>query len=379
YFMQDFDFISETIKKFQSDLENMDKVNILVVGKTGVGKSTLINNIFREELAETGIGRPVTQHLKKISKEGLPINLYDTKGLELEEDVQETIKKEILDEIENCNRNSLERNDKSELMHVCWYCINTSVARCEETDIKWINELSEKIPVIVVLTQGFPRKKARELKSSIDDLNLNCKNVIPVLAEQLVEEEDEIVIKSYGLDKLVEVTYQVIPKEVKKAFVNVQKVDIKKKVEESRKWVLGYVGGSGAIGFSPIPFSDAPLLATAQVAMISHITVIFGLQVDKALLTAIVSSIGGVTSATLLGKTLVSNILKFIPGAGTIAGGAISGSVAALTTTALGMAYISVLEYILNENMKGNEVNNTEIAEKMKDAYKDQLGMLSKK
>ncbi|HAU4825627.1 TPA: DUF697 domain-containing protein, partial [Clostridioides difficile] len=376
---QDFDFISETIKKFQSDLENMDKVNILVVGKTGVGKSTLINNIFREELAETGIGRPVTQHLKKISKEGLPINLYDTKGLELEEDVQETIKKEILDEIENCNRNSLERNDKSELMHVCWYCINTSVARCEETDIKWINELSEKIPVIVVLTQGFPRKKARELKSSIDDLNLNCKNVIPVLAEQLVEEEDEIVIKSYGLDKLVEVTYQVIPKEVKKAFVNVQKVDIKKKVEESRKWVLGYVGGSGAIGFSPIPFSDAPLLATAQVAMISHITVIFGLQVDKALLTAIVSSIGGVTSATLLGKTLVSNILKFIPGAGTIAGGAISGSVAALTTTALGMAYISVLEYILNENMKGNEVNNTEIAEKMKDAYKDQLGMLSKK
>lgn len=377
--MQDFDFISETIKKFQSDLENMDKVNILVVGKTGVGKSTLINNIFREELAETGIGRSVTQHLKKISKEGLPINLYDTKGLELEEDVQETIKKEILDEIENCNRNSLERNDKSELMHVCWYCINTSVARCEETDIKWINELSEKIPVIVVLTQGFPRKKARELKSSIDDLNLNCKNVIPVLAEQLVEEEDEIVIKSYGLDKLVEVTYQVIPKEVKKAFVNVQKVDIKKKVEESRKWVLGYVGGSGAIGFSPIPFSDAPLLATAQVAMISHITVIFGLQVDKALLTAIVSSIGGVTSATLLGKTLVSNILKFIPGAGTIAGGAISGSVAALTTTALGMAYISVLEYILNENMKGNEVNNTEIAEKMKDAYKDQLGMLSKK
>lgn len=91
--MQDFDFISETIKKFQSDLENMAKVNILVVGKTGVGKSTLINNIFREELAETGIGRPVTQHLKKISKEGLPINLYDTKGLELEEDVQETIKK----------------------------------------------------------------------------------------------------------------------------------------------------------------------------------------------------------------------------------------------------------------------------------------------
>lgn len=376
--MKDFDFISEAWKRLQSELEDMEKLNILIVGKTGVGKSTLINNVFRENLAETGIGRPVTQHLKKISKEEVPINLYDTKGLELEEQVQEEIKKEILDEIERCNRYSLEKNDKSELMHVCWYCINTSVARCEETDIKWINELSEKVPVIVVLTQGFPKRKARELKSKIEDLNLNCKNVVPVLAEPLVEEEDEIIIKPYGLEALVDVTYQVLPKEVRKSFINVQKVDIKKKVEEARKWVMAYVGGSGAIGFSPIPFSDAPLLATAQVTMISHITLIFGLSVDKALLTAIVSSVGGVTSATMMGKTLVSNLLKFIPVAGTMVGGVISGSVAALTTTALGMAYIAVLEYIINEELKGNEVSMDVITEKMKDEFKKQVSFTSK-
>ena len=376
--MKDFDFISEAWKRLQSELEDMEKLNILIVGKTGVGKSTLINNVFRENLAETGIGRPVTQHLKKISKEEVPINLYDTKGLELEEQVQEEIKKEILDEIERCNRYSLEKNDKSELMHVCWYCINTSVARCEETDIKWINELSEKVPVIVVLTQGFPKRKARELKSKIEDLNLNCKKVVPVLAEPLVEEEDEILIKPYGLEALVDVTYQVLPKEVRKSFINVQKVDIKKKVEEARKWVMAYVGGSGAIGFSPIPFSDAPLLATAQVTMISHITLIFGLSVDKALLTAIVSSVGGVTSATMMGKTLVSNLLKFIPVAGTMVGGVISGSVAALTTTALGMAYIAVLEYIINEELKGNEVSMDVITEKMKDEFKKQVSFTSK-
>ena len=36
------------------------RVNILVAGKTGVGKSTLINAVFRGELARTGAGKPVT-------------------------------------------------------------------------------------------------------------------------------------------------------------------------------------------------------------------------------------------------------------------------------------------------------------------------------
>nr|WP_233709675.1 GTPase [Helicobacter salomonis] len=45
--------------------ENMDKdpdsnLNVLVAGGTGVGKSTLINVVFGEEMARTGQGKPVT-------------------------------------------------------------------------------------------------------------------------------------------------------------------------------------------------------------------------------------------------------------------------------------------------------------------------------
>ncbi|NLW11160.1 MAG: GTP-binding protein, partial [Clostridiaceae bacterium] len=49
---QFFDLIEEEEKK-------MHTANLMVVGKTGVGKSTLINSVFRDNLADTGIGTPV--------------------------------------------------------------------------------------------------------------------------------------------------------------------------------------------------------------------------------------------------------------------------------------------------------------------------------
>ena len=379
YKMEDFNVFTEAFNKIKKELNNMDKTNILIVGKTGAGKSTLINSVFRAEMAETGTGKPVTQHLKKISKEGVPVNLYDTKGLELSETVQAQIKKEILDEIDRCNDLCIKNDNKSELIHVCWYCIDGSVRRCEETDIEWINDIAVKVPVIVVVTKGFPKKDAREFKKKIENLNLNCSMVVPVLAEKYEDrdEEDEddevIIIPSYGLEKLVEVTLEVLPDGVRMAFNNAQKVSLDKKVSAARKWVTGYAATTGAIGASPIPFSDAPLLVGAQLSMLAHVTAIFGLPVEKAVLTAIIGSVAGVSGTTLGGKTLVSNLLKCIPGVGTVAGGVISASVASMMTVALGLAYISVLKYIIEEENKGNEVSTETIKEKMKEAYKKEL------
>lgn len=373
--INDFD-VFEFFNNTKKELENMEKANILIVGKTGVGKSTLINSIFREELAETGVGRPITQHLKKLSKEGLPITLYDTKGLELDEKVQEEIKKEILNEIDICNTLCMEKGSKNELIHVCWYCMDTPTSRCEETDVEWIKDISSKIPVVIVLTKGFPKKDAKEFKKKIEELNLNCRGIVPVLAQPLCDDDDDdeyIEIPSYGLKNLVELTYQILPNGVKRSFNNAQKVHIDQKVKEARKWMVGYVTGCGVIGASPIPFSDAPLLAAAQLAMITHITTIFGLEMDKALLTSIIGSFAGISGATITGRTLVANILKFIPGIGTTAGNIISVSVAISVTTALGLAYINVLKYILEEEAKGLKVSADEISEKMKSEFSNEI------
>ena len=60
--------IADIFDKVQREMKSLEPVNILVVGKTGVGKSTLINNVFREPLTKVGQGKPVTKHFKKITK-----------------------------------------------------------------------------------------------------------------------------------------------------------------------------------------------------------------------------------------------------------------------------------------------------------------------
>ncbi len=106
--------VQDILHKTEEEVKSMAPVNILVAGKTGVGKSTLINAVFRENLTQTGIGKPVTKHLERITKEGIPLVLFDTKGFELSEQVQKEVRKEVLEEIQK----ALTAGDKAtELVH----------------------------------------------------------------------------------------------------------------------------------------------------------------------------------------------------------------------------------------------------------------------
>ena len=82
-------------------IHNLKRLNIIVIGKSGVGKSTLINSLFRGNFADTGLGRPVTQEIRKIEKTGYPLAIYDTPGFELSYTQQESVKDEVIKLINN--------------------------------------------------------------------------------------------------------------------------------------------------------------------------------------------------------------------------------------------------------------------------------------
>ena len=75
------------------DADDLPAANIMVAGITGTGKSTLINAIFGSEMAATGMGTPVTDHISEYGDKDIPVHIWDTVGLELDaEKTKQSIK-----------------------------------------------------------------------------------------------------------------------------------------------------------------------------------------------------------------------------------------------------------------------------------------------
>lgn len=365
----------DAINAIADKIKNLKTLNVIVAGKTGVGKSTLINAVFREKLAETGMGKPVTDHMRKLTKKDVPLAIYDTRGFELGKEVQNEVKKEVVETISKC----LATQDINKAIHCIWYCINTASNRIEPEEIEWIRELSKEnqitqVPIIVVLTQSFSKKKADELRRVLLDENLDVVQVIPVLAEDY-EIDDDYVAKSYGLDVLIKVMGEALPEELMDTLQHMQKVSLEEKKRHAQAAVATAAVAAAGEGAAPIPFSDCALLIPTQLGMIASITVIFGFDVNKSIITALLSSTIGTGGATLLGKTVVSNLLKFIPGAGTVTGGAISAGTAGVITAALGEAYIGIMELVFKGEMSIDDIDTKKGKDIMSQIFKKQLSV----
>ena len=259
--------------------------------------------------------------------------------------------------------------DAKEHIHVIWYCINHGVNRIEPVEESWLKEIEIKdVPVILVLTQTKAKKRS-DFIINLSGMNLPVSQIVPVLAEP-EQIDDDYILKAHGLERLVDVTFEMLPKVAQKAFVKEQIASIELKAKEAFKYVSGYVAGAVAVGASPIPFSDAPLLVTMQTAMLANITVIFGLPFDRAFITALLSAIVGAGGMSMAGRALVGNLLKMIPGAGTVVGGAISASTAAALTLALGLAYIESLKIYMKAQINGETISLSDLTNIFIDLYK---------
>lgn len=355
-------------------LKNLKKLNIIVVGKSGVGKSTLINSLFRDKIAETGLGRPITTEIRKIEKKDYPMAIYDTPGFELSEGQQAKVKEEIIELIHK----GLATGDINNAIHCIWYCINVGGNRTfDQTEINWLKELIEKnkvtkVPIIVVLTQACPKTKGKQMQTLVEKENLDIIKVIPVLAQDM-DFDGEYVAKAYGLDQLVDIMSEALPEELQDTLQNVQKASLKSKKKRSRAVVAAASAVAFGEGFIPIPFSDAAVLIPTQITMIASITTNFGMSISKSVIMSFISSTIGTAGTTILGKSMVSNLFKLIPGVGTGVGGMISGSTASLLTTALGEAYIKFMEMIYKGELKKEDLYDQNAQKAISKMFKEEL------
>lgn len=342
------------------------KVNIIVAGKTGVGKSTLINTVFRGQLAKTGSGTPVTQEIEEISKEGHPITIIDSKGLELKD------YKTILNDLNAFLDQRAGHHDENKHIHAAWICIQEGGDRVEQAEVDLCRVLTAQgIPVVAVVTKSMFAKDSDFHVSVRKELPDACA-VVRVRAEaQQIEDDEGNVLKFgvRGIDELIYESARLIPEAKKRAFANAlssrHQSSMKIKIEQAEKEVLIASGLAAAAGATPIPFSDSFVLVPIQVGMLAKIGVTFGMEVSTTALTTLVASTLGSTAASLLGRAVVTGLLKMVPGVGSVVGGSIAATTAAALTKGLGAAYISVLTDFCDKN-PGKELDISLIGEELK-------------
>ena len=186
--------------------------------------------------------------------------------------------------------------------------------RVEPAEVELHAALSKVVPVIGVITK---HRSDQGFKKEVEGLLPECRNVVQVRAIK-EELDDDVVLQPKGLSTLVEVTIGAIPEGAKRAFASAQKADLNTKSLRLGRLLWPQPRRLAPRG-EPDSFLGRDDHCPVQIGMIAKITSIFGVNLTNSMLTSLVSSAVGVAGASFLGRTLVSNLLKFAPGIGTAA------------------------------------------------------------
>ncbi|MFS8855679.1 GTP-binding DUF697 domain-containing protein, partial [Synechococcus sp. H55.2] len=299
-------------------------------------------------------------HIRQYSKQGCPITIYDTPGMELAGDQNIQIRLEVSQLIDE-----LRLKDPEHHIHIVWYCIHHELKRLEETERKWLKDLELKdVPVILVLTQclEYPNPEESEFFQYLQRQNLPVRYIVPLLAKDKAINR-HLTVPAHGLEHLIGCTSELLPEVARLAFIRQQLLRVDLKADAAFKYVSGYVASAAFIGAAPLPFADAPLLAAAQVGMIANISFIFGYKASPSFYYSLMAALAGIGGAVVTGRAIVSNLLKLIPGVGSLAGGIIQSTTAATLTLSLGLAYIELMKAIARAEIQGIQLSQAQMQE----------------
>lgn len=140
----------------------MSRTNVLILGKSGCGKSSLLNYLWGDALAKVGSGRPVTPKSNEnfgtcgiypfppVIRNGLEVVIHDSWGMEADkaDEWRRLIEKET-------RRREISGN-VSDWFHSVLYCISAKGARIEKFEIDSIIKplVAQGYSVIFILTKS---------------------------------------------------------------------------------------------------------------------------------------------------------------------------------------------------------------------------------
>lgn len=285
--------------------EEMDEINrqmqeqvmIALVGDVNAGKSSTINRIIGDEVAGVGAEPGETTEIKQYPYRD-KIILIDTPGLN---DVNLS--------------NSARTREYYRQTDVVLFFLNAAGTVFSEAEKKSLEAL-EKINnnILIVLNKIDAADEIDRLVRRVQMETGDRYEVIPVSSRT-----------GENIDRL---RYSILDILKKKSKDIVFARTIKEKSSIANKWIIGAATSAGAIGAAPIPGADIIPLTAIQIGLLTRLATLYERPLSKETAKEIViaSIVGN------MGKSLFAQIVKVFPGAGSIAGAGVAGSV----TLALG-------------------------------------------
>ena len=240
----------------------LNHFNILILGRAGIGKTTLINSILEFEgtpnelLTGEGTSKTMGEPKGYTSDKVKGLRLWDSQGVDKEKydipKVVEDVKKLI-------NEASI-NNDPDKFIHCIWYCV--SGQRFEKSESESISELmsiydDDTLPIVIVYTEAYDEETAEKvcgevkkvLQEKTDKNKIKEINIIPIVAKKKENKIGNIttVIEKYGIKPLMDISVKKIMLAVNSAcffsLKNKLKKDYEKKIEKKSSDIINNIDG----------------------------------------------------------------------------------------------------------------------------------------
>ena len=321
----------------------MSSANIIVLGATGVGKTTLINAVLGSETLQT----TRTAEVQEYYSEELGITLVDTVGFEPRNEKKQVAVKKV----QEWTKDGIQKGDHAKSIDVVWFCVDGTAPRLFDEHIRSLTRAIRQwknVPVIVVITKSYSETEQIRNMDMIDEAfakhakTINLKRIIPVVAMPFV------------ISEVIDWTMRVIPEGSEAKLKAINNFKIKRKRMWAQSIVLASTGSAATIGAVPIPFPDGALLAPLEAAEIRSIAKIYGIEggTDSDNLIRMLVEMG---TAGVVAK-MILNGLKAVP-AINIAADILNAIVAGSIVAAIGEGSQIIFEqiYLGNKSITDTE------------------------
>ena len=292
--------------------------NVLVIGNSGVGKSTLINAVIGEQMADTGRGiAGQTVGLEMYGEDDAsPFRIIDSIGFE----PAFLKRKKAIAAVRKWSRESTEDGKSDRQINAIWFCVEGTSGKLFPQAVHNLLDATKHwphVPIIVVITKSYSKRDREEnvtlVQEAFDKVKTNRmpKAIIPVVADTFWIDDDKYAAPE-GIDELITATLGLMPEGLAAAKEDAAQFRLNRKRVLSQSTAAAATLSAVAVGAVPIPIPDATILGPVEIAAITAISKIYGIDKEDGV-ERFKSTIAEVGTVSLAAKGVI-NLTKTIPG-----------------------------------------------------------------